>query len=215
MGTNVVLVDGDEQKNLHLLIGDAGGVNFTDKSGNVRTRYVEKFKDFDENAYPDHYTVYDCAPSFNLNPPDIFKNTTDIVIPVVLSPLSILRNAAVITRTIDSIRGVNNKVKFHIIINQFIQSRTAQNYQNTLLSYIRHAMRKNGYTNDSNVLFYHPSVVSIRRSDIMFHWGTFLLTLGGEPKLAFDAQLNGSQNLLSDFLGLWEVIENGAGAEDD
>lgn len=76
-------------------------------------------------------------------------------------------------------------------------------------------MRKNGYTNDSNVLFYHPSVVSIRRSDIMFHWGTFLLTLGGEPKLAFDAQLNGSQNLLSDFLGLWEVIENGAGAEDD
>ena len=99
MGTNVVLVDGDEQKNLHLLIGDAGGVNFTDKSGNVRTRYVEKFKDFDENAYPDHYIVYDCAPSFNLNPPDIFKNTTDIVIPVVLSPLSILGNAAVITRT--------------------------------------------------------------------------------------------------------------------
>ena len=49
----------------------------------------------------------------------------------------------------------------------------------------------------------------------MFHWGTFLLTVGGEPKLAFDAQLNGSQNLLSDFLGLWEVIENGAGAEDD
>jgi chromosome partitioning protein len=204
-GRDTVLVDCDAQKNLSKLLGD--GVNVRDKRGNVSSLVIEWHDNFDEENYPNYYIIFDCAPHFETNDPKIFAQVTDTVVPIVLSPLSVLGNAQVIERTITSIRSVNPNMRFHIVINQYEQSRTAANFQNQLLDYIRFWLKRDNFLSDPRVRFYEPDDLSIRRSTIMLHWGLFLLRQGSEPRLAFDTKVNGAQNLLSDFLALADVVE--------
>ena len=201
-----MLVDCDSQKNLSLLLGE--GVNVQDRRGHVSTLVIEKYENFDDANYPKFFIVYDCAPKFDTNDPKIFGQVTDTVIPIVLSPLSVLGNAQVIERTISQIRSVNPAMRFHIVINQYEQNKAVANYQKQLLDYIKHWLKKDGLLNHPLVKFYEPETLSIRRSTIMLHWGIFLLRPGGEPRLAFDTRVNGAQNLLSDFLALADFIED-------
>jgi cellulose biosynthesis protein BcsQ len=205
-GRDAVLVDCDVQKNLSVLLGE--GVNVLDKKGHVSTLVVEKQESFDESNYPNYFIIFDCAPNFDKNDPKIFDTVTDTVIPIVLSPLSVLGNAQVIERTITQIRKVNSEMRFHIIINQYEQSKTAANFQNQLLDYIRFWLKKDNFIGDPSVVFYDPTELSIRRSTIMLHWGMFLLHQGKQPQLAFATKVNGATALLSDFLALADSIED-------
>ena len=206
LGRDSVLVDCDSQKNLSLLLGE--GVNVRDMRGNVSTLVIENLDRFDETNYPKFFIIFDCAPHFASNDPNVFRQVTDTIIPIVLSPLSVLGNAQVIERTINQIRAVNPAMRFHIVINQYVQSQAAANYQNELLDYIRHWLKQDNFLADPLVTFNEPKDLSIRRSDIMLHWGMFLLRPGSEPKLAFDSRVAGAQNLLSDFLALADSIED-------
>ena len=205
-GRSAVLVDCDAQKNLSLLLGE--GVNVQDRRGHVSTLVVERYENFDDANYPRFFIVYDCAPMFTANDPKIFLSVTDTVIPIVLSPLSVLGNGEVIDRTISQIRKVNPDMRFHIVINQYEQARSSINYQKQLLDFIKHWLNKGELSGDSRVKFYEPDTLSIRRSTIMLHWGMFLLKHGGEPRLAFESKVNGAQNLLSDFLALADSVED-------
>ena len=147
------------------------------------------------------------APNFEKNDSKIFANATDTVIPIVLSPLSVLGNAEVIGRTISQIRTVNKDMHFHIVINQYEQSGSASGFQVKLLQYIRFWLGREGYLQDARIKFYNPEDMSIRRSTIMLHWGIFLLSPGAEPRLAFETKLNGATKLLGDFLALADSIE--------
>jgi cellulose biosynthesis protein BcsQ len=204
-GHNAVLVDCDVQKNLSLLLGE--GVNVRDKRGNVTTLVIEKYESFDDSNYKNFYIIFDCAPNFDKNDPAIFEGVTDTVIPIVLSPLSVLNNGEVIGRTIANIRKINQNMRFHIVINQYEQSKTAANFQIKLIQYIKYWLQHDGLLKDDRVKFYDPDEMSIRRSTIMLHWGAFLLRQGGEPHLAFETRVNGATNLLSDFLSLADSIE--------
>ena len=204
-GQDAVLVDVDGQRNLSLLLGD--GLNVATRRGGLYSLIVAPYKDFSELDYKDYYIVYDCAPQFTVNPPEVFERVTDTVIPIVLSPLSILGNAEVIHRTIEQIRAVNPAMRFHIVINQYVTTKTAQRYQTRLLNFIRYHLKQYGFETDPLVRFYEPSEVSVRRSDILLHWGMFLLTPGEEARLAFASQVNGAQNLLADFLALADSLE--------
>ena len=205
LGRDAVLVDCDSQKNLSLLLGD--GVNVRDKHGKVSTLVIEGIKSFNESDYENYFIIFDCAPNFETNDARVFRSVTDTVIPIVLSPLSVLGNAEVIGRTITQIRSVNPNMHFHVVINQYEQSKAAANYQNQLLQFIRHCLRNAGLASDSRVKFYNPEQMSVRRSDLMLHWGMFLLKAGEPPRLAFDSHSNGSTRLLGDFLALAGLIE--------
>lgn len=205
-GHNAVLIDVDKQKNLSLLLGD--GVNIVDKRGRASTLVVERYGEVEElKEYKDFFMIYDCAPHFDANPTDVFQKVSDTVIPVVLSPLSILGNAEVVTRTIHSIRTVNPNMRFHIVVNQYEQTKASSGPQRTLLNYLRHALKVGGLTSDPKVKFYEPDELSIRRSALLLNWGIFLLKTGESPRLAFDSRISGAQNLLSDFVALATIIE--------
>lgn len=203
LGDNTVLVDCDGQKNLKLLLG--AGVNIKRKDGTGVALVVEDYGVFNVANYPDCFVVYDCPPSFENTPQEIFKECTDVVIPVVLSPLSVLGNAEVIERTIKQILNVNPKVRCHIIVNQYVTTRTAASYNQQMFRYIEFHTAVMTAKNP-NVKLYKPDEVSIRRSDILLHWGMFLLRQGAEPHLAFSSNVTGAQNLLSDFLSIATVL---------
>lgn len=206
-GRDAVLVDVDKQKNLSLLLG--AGVNVVDRHKRASTLVIEPdYLEADESSYKNFYIVYDCAPHFDANPREIFERVTDTVIPFVLSPLSILGNAEVIHRTISSIRGVNPDMRFHIVVNQYEQSRSSSGHQKTLLNHIRFWLKEHGLLQDPKVRFYEPSELSIRRSAILLNWGMFLLKSGEEPRLAFESNVSGAQNLLSDFVALAEAVQD-------
>jgi chromosome partitioning protein len=206
-GRDAVLVDVDKQKNLSQLLGT--GVNVIDRHRRVSTLVIEaELDEINEEDYKNFYIVYDCAPHFDANPREIFERVTDTVIPIVLSPLSILGNAEVIHRTISSIRGVNPDMRFHIVINQYEQSKSTSGHQKTLLNYIRFWLQQNNLLKDPKVKFYEPAELSIRRSAILLNWGMFLLKAGEEPRLAFESNVSGAQNLLSDFVALAESVQD-------
>jgi len=206
-GRDAVLVDVDKQKNLSQLLGS--GVNIVDKNRRISTLVIEAdLAEINEEDYKNFYIVYDCAPHFDANPREIFERVTDTIIPIVLSPLSILGNAEVIHRTISSIRAVNPDMRFHIVINQYEQSKSASGHQRTLLNYIRFWLKEHSLLMDPRVKFYEPAELSIRRSAILLNWGMFLLKAGEEPRLAFESNLSGAQNLLSDFVALAESLQD-------
>ncbi|MGF1501173.1 MAG: ParA family protein [Paracoccaceae bacterium] len=204
LGGDAVLVDADPQRNLSTLLGD--GVTLV-RDGAPKTLIVENYQHFHEEEYHNHYIVYDCSPSFEANPPDVFRRVTDVVIPVVLSPLSILRNASVVDRSIRKIRQLNPNLRIHVVVNQFVTDRNARKSNDRFLNYIRYHLREKGVLNDPKVRFLEPEVVAIRRSNHLLHWGMFLLNRETEQAhLAFDSSRVGAQGLLSDFLALAEVL---------
>jgi hypothetical protein len=77
-----------------------------------------------------------------------------------------------------------------------------------LLSCAKWTAEQNNLLKDPRVKFYEPAELSIRRSAILLNWGMFLLKAGEEPRLAFESNVSGAQNLLSDFVALAESVQD-------
>lgn len=202
-GYDVVLLDLDPQSNLRRLLD--GGVYFDrtrNKEGSLIT--VWSLDEWDEDALENaKIVVCDCNPEFTSNPVDFIRKFDYCIVPTTLNPLGINKNAQVIQRTFEQIRGENKKAELFVLINNYHPDEAKRN---EVLSRILRKELKRLTENDKNCHLIDPEDAAVRFSKQLLYWGYHIVE-NAEPQLAFNS-VGGRSHPREDFLKLVDYLEN-------
>lgn len=203
---DVALIDLDPEQNLHRLMGDGVFLPNPGKIGNS----INVFNNDnwgEEMAEECQVVICDCSPALERNPVDLIKRLDYCIIPTTLNPLGINKHGSVIRETVDAIRKNNASARLFVVVNNFrkIGNKYYNILRKTLLDTYQEISEK-----DANFECIDPSVLNIRSSDQLYHWGVHLLEDQDIPRseLAFNL-VGGKSNPRNDFIQLSEyIIEN-------
>jgi cellulose biosynthesis protein BcsQ len=203
---DVALIDIDPEQNLHRLMGDGVFLPNPGKMGNsINVFNAENWGE--EMAEDCQVIICDCSPALERNPPELIQRLDYCIIPTTLNPLGINKHGSVIRKTVDAIRKTNTSAHLFVVVNNFrkIGDRYYNILRTTLLDTYKEISQK-----DPKFECIDPSLLNIRSSDQLYHWGVHLLEDQDIPrsKLAFDL-IGGRSNPRNDFIQLSEyIIEN-------
>lgn len=192
-GYKVNIIDGDPEENLYRLTGDYATIPNPRTSKENRVN-VSKLSDWNsENSKEESITVFDSSPVFECNNLDLFKKTDTFIIPTSLSPLEVGNKAEVLIRTIEQIRGCNNKASIFVLLNKY---HSGNNKDKLRYQKVKEIIFNLKY---KNCIIIDPvKDVSIRESKILRNWGS-------ESDLAFKT-VAGRCYPRDDFLKLTEYL---------
>jgi cellulose biosynthesis protein BcsQ len=203
---DVALIDLDPEQNLHRLMGDGIFLPNPGKIGNSITVFNQDNWG-EEMAEDCQVVICDCSPALERNPEELIKRLDYCIIPTTLNPLGINKHGSVIRETVNAIRKTNPSAYLFVVVNNF--RKTGDNYykilRKTLLDTYKEIAEK-----DPKFECIDPSVLNIRSSDSLYHWGVHLLEDQDIPKseLAFKL-VGGKSHPRNDFIQLSEyIIEN-------
>ncbi|MEY2984862.1 MAG: hypothetical protein RLZZ568_1479 [Cyanobacteriota bacterium] len=203
---DVALIDLDPEQNLHRLMGDGVFLPNPGKIGNsINVFNSDNWGE--EMAEECQVVICDCSPALERNPADLIKRLDYCIIPTTLNPLGINKHGSVIRETVDAIRKNNASARLFVVVNNFrkIGNKYYNILRKTLLDTYKEISEK-----DPNFECIDPSVLNIRSSDQLYHWGVHLLEDQDIPRseLAFNL-VGGKSNPRNDFIQLSEyIIEN-------
>jgi chromosome partitioning protein len=202
-GYDVILVDLDRQSNLRKLLGD--GVYLPGPKGSLgATITVLNHDEWSEEDYPDiKVVVCDCSPEYDANPEEFIKRFHYCIIPTILNPLGINKNADVIKRTFRAIRQVNSEAELFVLINNY---HADEDKRNEVLNDILKREFKDLAKHDPKCHYIDPEIVAIRFSKQLLYWGYHLVE-GSKPQLAF-REIAGRSFPKADFLKLLDYLED-------
>ena len=201
-GYDISLVDLDQQRNMHKLLGD--GVYLPPKKGRKGAR-IDVMTPGQWRAGENRQTKFvicDCNPEFEANPIEFLRRFDYSIIPTSLSPLGINKNADVIKRTFELIRKENSRARLFVLINS-LQKGEAK--RNNLLNQVLKTQFKTIADNDPRCNYIDPDEVAIRFSKQLLYWGYHLFD-GSSPTLAFRTFGRYSHPRM-DFLKLVDYLE--------
>jgi chromosome partitioning protein len=202
-GYDVVLVDLDRQSNLRKLLGD--GVYLPGPKGQLgATITVLNYNEWNEEEYPDaRVVICDCSPEYDANPEDFLKRFDYCLIPTILNPLGINKNADVIQRTFTAIRRLNGHAELFVLINNYHND---EDRRNGVLNALLKTEFKSMMAEDANCHYIDPDLVAIRYSKQLLYWGYHIVEQG-KPQLAF-REIGGRSLPRTDFLKLLDYLED-------
>lgn len=205
IGYETALIDLDPQSNLRKLIGD-GGIYIKNKNAAVgNTMNVLTSKEWNEKDYKDiRAVVCDCNPELDKNPVSFVKKFDFCIIPITLNPMGLNKHASVVEQTVKAIRDKNKKVKFLILINQYMQKEGERN--KILLDMLYDEVKRMSEVYE-DILILKPNKVSIRYSSNLFYWGMHTISNESRSELAFQVT-NARSNPKDDFFKLAEYVAN-------
>lgn len=201
-GYDVGLIDLDHQQNLRKILGE--GVYLPATHGNLGSVISVLTKDeWDEGDYKEtKIVVCDCNPEFGANPREYIQKFDYCIIPTILNPLGINKNADVIKRTLAAIRRENQKAELFVLINSL---QTDEPNRNNLLNQALQTQFKQMRELDARLHYIDPAECAIRFSKQLLYWG-FHLFDGAKPQLAFKTVGRYSYPRM-DFLKLVDFLE--------
>lgn len=212
MGHDVVLLDLDPDKNLKKLFlrdpavldGDASMyVPPVTRDGEGATITVQNLDEWYSQRNPDaKIVICDCSPVLSENPINIVGQFDYCVIPTLLTPLGIAKNADVILRTFHHIRRYNQKARMFAVVNGYIADQEERN--RLFLEHLQKHLRKY-LRSDRKARFVHPDEAKIRHSLSLLYWGEHIINKT-RPQLAFQ-KIGGRSYPLADFLQLAAYLE--------
>jgi chromosome partitioning protein len=213
MGHDVVLLDLDPDRNLKkLFLRDPEMINedasmyvppvSSDEEGATIT--VQTLEEWYAQGKPDaKLVICDCSPVLAENPINIVGLFDYCLVPTLLTPLGIAKNADVILRTFHHIRRYNQKARLFALINGYITDQEERN--GLLIDHLQKHLRKYLRT-DKKCKFIHPDQVRIRHSLSLLYWGEHIINKS-KPRLAFQ-KVGGRSYPLADFLQLASYLED-------
>lgn len=211
MGYDVILLDLDPDKNLRKLFlqdeDDASLYVPPKRNGGVdATITALNHEDWDEAAYQDiKIVICDCSPVLSENPSDIIEKFDYCITPITLNPLGIAKNADVIIRTFEHIRGLNKKAEMFALINAYDTGRDIAKRNEIMLSHLNNKVKEYAIHDDKCKLI-DPKDAVIRYSRALLYWGYHIID-GSTPQLAFNER-GGISHPRDDFLRLVDYLEN-------
>lgn len=213
LGHDVVLLDLDPDRNLKkLFLRDPEMINedasmyvppvSSDEEG--ATINVQTLEEWYAQGSPDaKLVICDCSPVLAENPINIVGLFDYCIVPTLLTPLGIAKNADVILRTFHHIRRYNQKAQLLAMINSYITDQEERN--NLLIEHLQKHLRK--YLRaDKKCKFIHPDQAKIRYSVSLLYWGEHIINKS-KPRLAFQ-KAGGRSYPLADFLQLAAYLED-------
>ncbi|MBF0593192.1 MAG: AAA family ATPase [Nitrospirae bacterium] len=207
MGHDVILLDLDKEGNLKKLIGDSVYVpppKKSDRSGNTVT--VLSYDDWGKVKNNTKIVVCDCNPSFEANPKEFMEKFDYCIIPTMLTPLGVNKNADVIKRTFDNIRGVNKNAELFVLINAY---HSDEPNRNEALNAMLKKEFETFIKNDPKCHYIDPNDAVIRYSKQLVYWGYERIVLAKEGQLAFDRRGGGTAYPRIDFFTLLDHLLSG------
>jgi len=211
MGHDVVLLDLDPDRNLKKLflrdpemIEDDASMYVppvtSDEEGATIT--VLGLEEWYAHGKPEaKLVICDCSPVLSENPINIVGLFDYCIIPTILTPHGVSKNADVILRTFHHIRRYNQKARLFALINSYIGDQEERNA--LLIEHLQKHLRKY-LRSDKKAKFIHPDEVKIRHSLSLLYWGEHIINKS-KPRLAFKS--GGRSYPLADFLQLTTYLE--------
>ncbi|MCU0238485.1 MAG: AAA family ATPase [Pyrinomonadaceae bacterium] len=197
-GYDVGLIDLDHQKNLKKILGESVFIPQTQSKISVFNP-----ENWNERNHKDKKIIIcDCNPEFEANPKEFIQKFDYCLIPTTLNPLGINKNADVIKRTFDAIRGENPKAELFVLINNLMSDEEGRN---SFLNQILKSQFKQMTENDNKTHYIDPFDVAIRFSKQLLYWG-FHIFENEKPQLAFRSK-GGYSYPRMDFLKLVDYLE--------
>ncbi|KJU86147.1 restriction endonuclease [Candidatus Magnetobacterium bavaricum] len=203
-GHDVILIDLDKEGNLKRLMGNSVYVpppKKSDKTGNTVT--VLSYDDWHKKTHNTKIVVCDCNPNFDANPIEFMEQFDYCIVPTMLTPLGVNKNADVIKRTFENIRRVNKKAELFVLINAYHSDEQTRNETlNTMLKKQFETFIKN----DPKCHYIDPDDAVIRYSKQLVYWGYECIVLEKEGQLAFDRKGGGTAFPRLDFFNLLDHL---------
>ena len=212
MGHEVVLLDLDPDRNLQKLFAadpaqPSGIASFfvppvqRDQSGSTITVLSpDQWPQGDDHAAK--VVICDCSPVLAENPSHLVERFDYCLIPTLLTPLGIAKNADVILRTFQHVREINSRAEMFAIINGYLPAEEERN--DLFLSHLRKHLAPY-LKSDAKCKFVHPRYAHIRHSLSLLYWGEHIVKKT-RPQLAFQ-KVGGRSYPLADFLNLAKYLE--------
>ena len=202
-GYDVSLVDLDRQQNLRKLLGNELFIPET-KGAEGSTISVLNGDEWNESKRRrTKIVVCDCNPEFDANPIEFVRKFDYCIVPTTLNPLGINKNADVIKRTFEQIRGENARAHLFVLINNF---QSDEESRNLILNEILESQFDELTAIDKKSHYINPEDVAIRFSKQLLYWG-FHLFDKSKPQLAFRSVGRYSYPRM-DFLKLVDYLES-------
>jgi chromosome partitioning protein len=217
MGHEVILLDLDPDRNLQKLFatrpGDPGGANSSegvsffvppvqrDQPGSTITVLTpDQWPQGDDRGAK--VVICDCSPVLAENPWSLVERFDYCLIPTLLTPLGIAKNADVILRTFQHVREINARAEMFALINGYLPAEEERN--DLFLTHLRKHLAP--YLKaDNKCKFVHPRYAHIRHSLSLLYWGEHIVKKT-RPQLAFQ-KVGGRSYPLADFLNLAKYLE--------
>jgi len=205
IGHDVILLDLDKDGNLNKLMGNSVYVPPTKKSDKKGTTVtVLSYDDWKKDKSNTKIVVCDCNPNFEANPKEFMEIFDYCIVPTVLTPLGVNRNADVIKRTFENIRKVNKKAELYVLINAY---HSDEENRNKILSNILKKQFETFIKNDTKCHYIDPDEAKIRYSKQLLYFGYERIVLAAEEgQLAFDRKGGGIAYPRQDFFALVEHL---------
>jgi len=217
MGHEVILLDLDPDRNLQKLFatrpGDPGGANSSegvsffvppvqrDQPGSTITVLTpDQWPQRDDRGAK--VVICDCSPVLAENPWSLVERFDYCLIPTLLTPLGIAKNADVILRTFQHVREINARAEMFALINGYQPAEEERN--DLFLTHLRKHLAPYLKTDDK-CKFVHPRYAHIRHSPSLLYWGEHIVKKT-RPQLAFQ-KVGGRSYPLADFLNLAKYLE--------
>ena len=217
MGHEVILLDLDPDRNLQKLFatrpGDPGGANSSegvsffvppvqrDQPGSTITVLTpDQWPQRDDRGAK--VVICDCSPVLAENPWSLVERFDYCLIPTLLTPLGIAKNADVILRTFQHVREINARAEMFALINGYLPAEEERN--DLFLTHLRKHLAPYLKTDDK-CKFVHPRYAHIRHSLSLLYWGEHIVKKT-RPQLAFQ-KVGGRSYPLADFLNLAKYLE--------
>ena len=202
-GYNVMLLDLDPQRNLRKMLGDNLIIR-SKNSGTIENRItVKDYSEWDEFKFDERVVICDCNPNTGANPAEMIRKFDYCIIPLLLTPLGINKNCAVINETCAAINRENRHAKIFIVINNYIgKDKTKSAKLNTVLKiHLEQSIQ------DRNRYFYIDPFkdFAIRHNPSLMYWGYETVVDAESQQLAFTTKGNSVPK--EDFLQLAEYIQ--------
>lgn len=218
LGYSVLLLDFDPEQNLYRLFFDRklGRAELEVpahqrkyKGGKITVLDYNKFIRYKKDSSDDlmfDFIVADCSPVLKENPLPLLSGLDYVLVPTILNPLGVAKDAGVITRSFKKIRTINQNAKLFCVANSYEMKRLDNN--EILSGMLSRAITEYAAeTGDDKCMFIDPEKISIRYSDALYNWGAHIMGKG-KPELAFHPRGTRSYPL-EDFLALAEyLVEN-------
>ncbi len=203
-GHDVILIDLDKEGNLKRLMGNSVYVpppKKSDKTGNTVT--VLSHDDWHKDTHNTKIVVCDCNPNFDANPIEFMEKFDYCIVPTMLTPLGVNKNADVIKITFENIRKVNKKAELFVLINAYHSDE--QNRNETLNTMLK-TQFETFIKNDPKCHYIDPDDAVIRYSKQLVYWGYECVVLEKEGRLAFDRKGGGTAFPRLDFFNLLDHL---------
>ncbi|MGA1367939.1 MAG: ParA family protein [Blastocatellia bacterium] len=146
--------------------------------------------------------ICDCSPVLAENPSSLVERFDYCLIPTLLTPLGIAKNADVILRTFQHVREINARAEMFAFINGYMPAEEERN--DLFLTHLRKHLAPYLKTDDKSK-FVHPRYAHIRHSLSLLYWGEHIVKKT-RPQLAFQ-KVGGRSYPLADFLNLAKYLE--------